>query len=211
MSILYSITHNCSLLPSAVFENWVLHSHWVPCSWLGQSKDEKGRAGPWVSTLTLYLSYALEFPNNILLKNNSSSKNVRKLVCPSWSLLWDFQILIPKCSNFVFHIFAIVIFVSSYILMRWLLERVDQCCICALLWEHCARRKQQGVAELCRTHTRVEAVPQEEVSHHNYKPNGYAASFFIQTPLELQGEAPGDEGRGLCVFVMGGEEQDHNV
>lgn len=54
-------------------------------------------------------------------------------------------------------------------------------------------------------------MPQEEVSHHNYRPNGYAASFFIQTPLGLQGEAAGDEDGGLCVFVMGGEEQDHNV
>lgn len=50
-----------------------------------------------------------------------------------------------------------------------------------------------------------------EVSLHNYRPNEYAASFFIQTPLGLQGEAAGEEGGGLCVFVVIGEEQDHNI
>lgn len=57
------------------------------------------------------------------------------------------------------------------------------------------------MGELCRTHTRAEAVLQEEVSHHNYRPNRQAVSFFIQTAVTLQGEADGEEEEAVCVCM----------
>lgn len=126
--------------------------------------------------ITLYLSYILEFPNNILLKKDSVSKNIFENQYTQ-VYLCDFHISRPNCIS---HIFAIVDRIGS--LRGW---------ISAASVHYSGNTQQEKtIGSRGIVHdTLRQQCPQEESGHYNYGLTIYAAPFFIQKVLRLQGDA----------------------
>lgn len=148
-------------------------------------------------SITLYLSYVLKFPNNILLKKDSVSKNIFENQYTQ-VYLCDFHISRPNCIS---HIFAIVDRIGS--LRGW---------ISAASVHYSGNTQQEKtIGSRGIVHdTLRQQCPQEESGHYNY---GLPYTLLHSSFRKFSGcrEMLIGGGGSLCMYEMGGEKQDGNA